>query len=479
MLATLLALVLAACGGVFPAPSASGPPSTSRASHTPSGPPTPLPSIELPGQFSSQNITATLQALEQVATDHGGVRTAGTAGYDASVDYVVGQLESFAYQVQTPSFTMATYRELPGSTVSVLDGGPTFSAPDDFRAMIYSADGDLTATVARVGFDDGGSQGCNAADWRDFPEGSIALTPAGPCFRRDEVLLAEDAGAVALVVSYPDYGAGEARRPTLIQPGGIDIPVLSAIGALGDALSEASDAGAWVRIGLRTEIGSATVRNVIAETGTGGRVAMVGGHLDSVHDGPGINDNGSGVAAVLEIARIVAQGAPAGRYRFGFWAGEEFGLLGSRDYMLGLSQAERQAIAAYLNLDMIGSPNGVAFVYRDQRAAAASASISDYLMAWLRQNGPGAEPEDLGGSSDHYFFADAGIPTGGIFSGATERKTAEQAATYGGTARQMMDACYHLACDTAANVDVERTVLYAQAAARALLLIGRGDLAAP
>ena len=472
-------LLLAGCGTV--SPSVTPPPAA--ASGQPSAARTPLPSVELPGDISAADIRPHLLALEEIAQQNGGVRTAGTPGYEASVDYVADQLREFGYQVRTPSFVMATYRELPGSSVQVLDGGPMFETGEDFRAMIYSASGQLTAEIFPLGYPDSpggaGRQGCAAEDWEGFPEGAIALTPPGPCLRRDEAILAAEAGAAALVVSYPDLGPGQARRPTLIQPGGIEIPVLSATGQLGETLRQAAEAGTRVRIDIRTEIGSATVRNVIAETGGEGPVAMIGAHLDSVHDGPGINDNGSGVAAVLEIARLLAGGDAEGSVRFAFWATEEFGLHGSRSYVLGLSEDEASAIAAYLNLDMLGSTNGVPMVYRDSGAASGSSAISDYLVGWLEAAGIGAEAEDLGGGSDHHFFAEAGIPTGGIFSGATERKSASQAAAYGGEAGEPMDPCYHLACDTAQNVDTERVAIYALAAARAALLIAQGRLLPP
>ena len=96
---------------------------------------------------------------------------------------------------------------------------------------------------------------------------------------------------------------------------------------------------------------------------------MLGGHLDSVHDGPGINDDGSGVAALLEIARAVAGGVDGGRIRFAFWAGEEYGLYGSRAYVTSLSPEDVSALAGYLNLDMLGSLNAVPFVYDDSQAA--------------------------------------------------------------------------------------------------------------
>jgi Zn-dependent M28 family amino/carboxypeptidase len=475
-----MVLLLAACGETAPSATASVLPSAA-ASGAAAGSAAPLPEVELPGEISADAYRQHLDALQRIADENDGVRTVGTPGYQASVEYAIVQLQSFGYHVTTPTFPMPTFRELPGSTIEVQGYGTAFAAPDEFKAMIFAASGALSAAVATVGYPGSpggeGRQGCAADDWAGFPDGAIALTPPGPCYRRDEAILAQEAGAVALIVAYPDREVGEVLRPTLIRPDEIRIPVISAAGTVGDALAKASDADTEVHVRVRTEIEQATVRNVIAEwEGSADRVVMIGAHLDSVHDGPGINDNGSGTAAVLEIARLLAGGEEPATFRFALWAGEELGLYGSGSYVSGLNSGERRAIAAYLNLDMLGSMNGVPFVYRDAAAAPGSKAIGDFLAGWLRANGSGAEFEDLGGGSDHYFFEEAAIPTGGIFSGATEVKSPAQASAHGGQADEPMDACYHLACDRADNVDVERAVLYATDAASVMLLIARGEL---
>lgn len=461
-----LPLLMAACAAPTGSPTA-----------LPSG--SALPSIELPREIESADIRAHLEALMEIAIDNGGLRTAGTAGYEASVQYVADQLREMGYSVDTPEFEMATYVELPGGVVEVA-GGPTFETGADFKAMIYSASGDLTAAVTSIGFGDDERGGCAESDFDGFVEGTIALAPPGPCYRREVVLRAVAAGAVALVVSDPQYAAGEPRRPTLLAPNGIDIPVLSATGEVGEALQAAAEDGAEVHIGVHTEIGSAMVHNVIAEShGIAERVVMLGGHLDGVHDGPGINDNGSGMAALLEVARLLVEERPEARVRLAFWGGEEFGLLGSRAYLDGLSTDDRAEVAAYLNLDMLGSSNYVPIVYDEPGAAAGSAAIADFLVAYLEAAGISPERMDLGGGSDHYFFTEARIPTGGLFSGATEIKTDAQAEAYGGTADDAMDACYHLACDTVENVNLDLVAAFAEAATAVTLALSRSALELP
>jgi len=125
---------------------------------------------------------------------------------------------------------------------------------------------------------------------------------------------------------------------------------------------------------------------------------------------------------------------------------------------------------------MLGSPNYVPFVYDAPSAALGSKQIADFLVSYLEEAGIGAEATDLGSSSDHASFDGLGIPTGGIFTGATELKSATQAARFGGTADAPMDACYHLACDRVENVNVELVAELAQAALALAVAIASGQL---
>ncbi len=397
-----------------------------------------------------------LAALQGIADAHDGVRTVGTAGYEASVDWAADQLRGLGFAVDTPQEPLTTFRELPGSVLQV--DGATFRGPDALHALIYSASGDVRGPVAILG-----ASGCDGGDFANVPTGAIVVTTKGGCLRRQQVENAESHRAVALLFVYPDRGPGKILRPTLISPEGIDIPAVAVTAEAGRALTAA--AGHEAHIAVRTEREPGTLRNVVATLGTGDRVIMLGGHLDSVVDGPGINDNGSGVAALLEVARGVASiGVPDGTtVRIAFWGGEEFGLLGSGAYVRGLSASERARIVAYLNLDMVGSPNGVTFVYSDPQGPRGSGAMTIDYEVWFAQHGLPTERDALGGSSDHYWFAQNGIPTGGIFSGATEVKTTEEASVEGGTAGAATDACYHLPCDTLDNVDLHRAATAADA----------------
>ena len=188
--------------------------------------------------------------------------------------------------------------------------------------------------------------------------------------------------------------------------------------------------------------------NVIAETpgGDGEHVVMAGGHLDSVRGGPGINDNGSGAAALIEAAEAIGPDPPGSRVRFAFWGAEELGLLGSRHYVSSLDRAQRRQISAYINFDMVGSPNPVPEFYAD-----GDAELGRVLR---RAAGRPLGGVSVGGSSDHAPFMAAGVPVNGLYTGANER----------GPGGRPRDPCYHLACDTAARVN--RPVLLRMARAR-------------
>ena len=396
-------------------------------------------------------LRADLEILQRIADANGGIRAVGTSGYEAAVDAAAASLEDIGFAVETPSVSFTGFIELPGASLTV--DGRTFAAPDELHALIYSAGGDVTGPVAVLD-----ESGCEPGHFADVPSGAIVLTTGGGCFRRDQALNAADAGAAAFVVGYPDRGAGEIYRPTLIDPAGITIPVVSVtddgVRALRDA--EGDDA----HLAVETERAPATLRNVIASLGEGPSVLMLGAHLDSVLDGPGLNDNGSGVVALLEVARaIVETGVPEGwTVRIGLWGGEEFGDIGSRAYV----ETSGDDVAAYLNLDMAGSPNGATLVYDEAGAPSGSEEITRAFEAWLDARGEPHAPIDIGGSSDHFAFGQGGIPTGGLFAGASETGSAAQPAASGSTGGPA-DACYHLACDDLDNVDVARVALFAEA----------------
>ena len=205
-----------------------------------------------------------------------------------------------------------------------------------------------------------------------------------------------------------------------------------------------------------------TLRNVVAQTRSGGteQVVLVGAHLDSVPEGPGINDNGSGVAALLEIAtRLGGSPEVTNAVRFAFWGAEEPGLYGSTEYAGALSAAERARIMLYLNVDMVGSPNAGYFVQggvgddETQTGPPGSAEVARVLAEQLALSGVAVETTTFEEDSDFAPFVEDGIPSGGVLSGDEQEKSRAQAAVWGGQAGQVFDPCFHQACDGLDNVD--------------------------
>ncbi|MGH2755640.1 MAG: M20/M25/M40 family metallo-hydrolase [Actinomycetota bacterium] len=417
-----------------------------------SDPRTPDTAAEARRAVTVERIREHLEALAAIATENGGNRAAGTAGYDGSVEYVARRLEEAGYDVTLQRFSAPVFEQLRPSVLEV-HGGRRFVDGKDFKAMIYSAAGDVTAPLATASFDpDGTGREGLGCDGLSLPPGSVALLRPGPCFFRDQVVNAVKTGARAVIFAVPEYSRhGGVLRPTLITPDGIDVPVVAATDAAGRALYAAGE-GAEIHVATEVSSGREEVANVIADSNGGdGDIVMMGGHLDSVIDGPGINDNGSGVATILEVAEEFAGAAFERPTRFAFWAGEELGLLGSRHYISTLDD-EVDDIAVYLNFDMLASSNHVHYVYADQGPEAGEA-ITAAFEAALDRAGEPHETIDLEGRSDHGPFLQARVPVGGLFSGADDRKTERQERLFGGTAGAQADPCYHRACDDLDNVD--------------------------
>ena len=404
-------------------------------------------------------------AWQAIAETAGGNRFAGTPGHANSATYVADQLRAAGY---TPTFQEfeydAFFERTPSQLQQISPTATTYTNGVEFRVMSYSGSGDVTAPLA---VPSGDARGCYAADWAGFPAGSIALVqrgtpagfPGGSCTFRIKHDQARDAGASAVLVynNVPGVVNG-----TLGATGLSERPALGLTQSLGESL-RAQLASSPVTMRVRTDTGSERLatRNVFAETpGDPSNVVMVGAHLDSVTAGPGINDNGSGSAAILETAIQMAKTTPRNKVRFAWWSAEESGLIGSTYYVANLPQAERDKIALYLNFDMVGSPNFARFVYDGDNSTgtgsvgpAGSDVIERVFYGYFESQGLAAEPSPFNGRSDYgpFIAAAVGIPAGGLFTGAEGIKTAAQALKYGGTAGIAFDPCYHAACDTYAN----------------------------
>lgn len=377
---------------------------------------------QLPRELSRARISADLRALERIADRSGGNRAAGTPGYRASVEHVRAQLKRAGYAPRVVGFPFVEFQE---TTERARQIEPTRR---DLRveALEYSPSTPGNGLRARVVAAD---DGCEPGDF-DGVRGVIALARRGTCFFSVKARNAHNAGAIALLVFNSEPGLFDG---TLGDPQASPIPVAGIEGRVGPEL--AASPNTVVELELETQRQRSSSQNVIAETRPGARrVLMVGAHLDSVRDGPGINDNATGVVALLEIARVVRKKYPQLSVRFAFWGAEELGLFGSRAYA---DTADRARIVGYLNFDVLGSPSRERGVYKGPFAAR--------LLSYFERRGVQAQQIDIGGRSDHFPFDQIGIPTGGLFAGGYE--------------------CYHRACDRVASVDLAVLDELARAAA--------------
>jgi Zn-dependent M28 family amino/carboxypeptidase len=428
------------------------------------------------------------QAFQDIADTHGGTREASTPGYQASVDYVANAMESAGYGVTIQSFDYPFFEELAPAELEQIAPTPTVYPYFDaagFATMEYSGSGDVTAVAEGVDLvlpaapePSTSTSGCEATDFAAFTPGNIAVVQRGSCEFALKVQNAEAAGAVGVIIfNEGQPGRTAAFLGTLSGPGAT-IPV---VGAAFDVGVEVAAGGVQVRMFVDAISETRISSNVLAETSGGrdDRVVLVGAHLDSVPEGPGIQDNGSGSAAILEIAlQMNALNIhPRNKVRFAWWGAKESGLVGSQFYVNNLTKREIKNIALNLNFDMIGSPNFVRFVYDGDGSDTpfagpnGSENIEQVFLNYFADDAGGlpTQPVALRGRSDYAPFVAADIPVGGLFTGAEGIKTDDEAAIYGGTAGEQYDPCYHLACDTFDNISLEALDQMSDAAAHAVL----------
>jgi Zn-dependent M28 family amino/carboxypeptidase len=367
--------------------------------------------VQLPEALDMDRVRADLVALQRIADQNGGTRAAGTTGYVASVRYVRDQLTRAGYRTDILSFPFTTYTELVERGRQVAPRRRSFRV----EALDYSPSTPQRGLRGRVVAAD---DGCEATDFIGV-RGRIALARRGACFTAQKAQIASQLGAIALLVYNAEPGPLNA---TLGDPRAAPIPVAAVEAATARSFQQGR---VVVELTIRAHSKRTTQKNVVADSRpSAGRVLMIGGHLDSVREGPGINDNGTGVAVLLEIARALRRVAPQRPVRFAFWGAEEFGLFGSSAYARSADVGE---IAAYLNFDMLGSR-------LDERVREVYAGpFAERWLGYFRSKGLRAEIVDLAGRSDHAPFAQRGIPTGGLFAG--------------------IPRCYHLACDRVSSID--------------------------
>jgi hypothetical protein len=313
--------------------------------------------------------------LQEIADVNNGTRASGTPGFDQSADYVANALEDAGYIVTRQQFEFPFFQETADPEFERISPNPVVYTPNDpagFFTLQYSGGGEAQAAVQPVDITipptpvPSSTSGCEGSDFAGFTPGNIALVQRGTCTFFQKAQNAITAGAVAVIVfNEGQPGRTEAFAGTLGEP--ITIPAIGTSFAIGEEFYTLSSQTVTARVAVTALSELRMTENVFGDTrfGSNRHLVVVGAHLDSVLPGPGINDNGSGTATILDIAQKLSSFRlfPRNKLRFAFWGAEESGLLGSTYYVGQLTEEQLSRTMLNLNFDMLGSPNYVRFVY--------------------------------------------------------------------------------------------------------------------
>jgi len=427
---------------------------------------------------TAKGVLKHIDAFQRIADANDGTRASGTPGYDASADYVQRLLTKAGYQVTRQQFDFPFYEEEHWLFTQTGPAPRDFVDGVDFDLMEYSGSGAVESAVVAIDLNltdqAATTSGCEASDFDGVDiTGKIALMQRGTCAFGDKAANAEAAGAAGAIIMNQGNGTDPSRHEIYAGTLGVPIGIPTFATTYGLGVELAQTPGVVLRLEAQTTIETRSTSNVIAQTrhGRTDNVVMAGAHLDSDLAGPGVNDNGSGSAALLEVALQMAKVKPHNAVRFAWWGAEENGLLGAEYYVGQLTESAADDIALYLNFDMVASPNYVFGVYDGDDSAQegegpgpqGSAAIETVFERFFTARGKATAAADFTGRSDYGPFIAIGIPAGGLFTGAEGLKTAEEAAQFGGVAGAAYDPCYHAACDSMTPVaDGGDAAIYAQ-----------------
>ncbi|KAI8317559.1 putative lipoprotein aminopeptidase LpqL [Colletotrichum sp. SAR11_240] len=402
----------------------------------------PLTADKAEADILTTELERNLWNLNKIAKDNGGNRAFGLPGYKASSDYILERVQGrFHKQLDTKiqyfNHTFAQTREIK---VTGPDGEDVYVVALQYNHPTSLPDGD-TAPLIDTPVDDERGSGCFADQWEGIDAtGKLALVKRGVCAISDKLKLAKAAGAVGVILYNQTPGTNIGSATLSAENLGLLVPVGLIPLEVATAWQERLKAGETLEVTLLVdaEWDERETWNIISETKEGdpNNVIVLGAHLDSVQAGPGVNDDGSGTSALLEIAGSFKKYSGfKNKVRFIWWGAEESGLVGSLYYTAQLSEAEADAIRFYWNYDMIGSINPVYNVYLGDNEGDkfGAQPIHDYIAAQ-------GKPAAFGGFGS----------SSGIFTGAGEPT----------------DPCYHLACDTLDNINWDAITINTKAAAR-------------
>lgn len=453
-------LLLAACllpQSAAAAVSAGGGADTATAHSTGGTPPSARALADrLAKDVTDRDVHRHLRALQHIADISGGNRGHDRIGFTRSVRYVSGLLKAAGYRVSEQT--------VPYTDFDVTEERLTVSGAGKGSGRVKALMTRYTPSTSARGIDaplaalPSGRTGCTAADYKGVgAAGSAVVLARAACGYATQQKAAAAAGARAVLLYYPTPSPDNVYRLLGFDPADYTIPIASVPQRDGERLARAAAGGhARAHLTLRADTVRRTTVNLVADTAGGDRehTVLLGSHLDSVTEGPGINDNGSSAATVLQTALELAprQHAVKNRVRFVWWGAEELADVGSEHYVGQLSAAQRRQTAAVLNAELIASPNDGRFVW--DPGSGGSHVIAGLFAGYFAARGLPYErtsPDSIG--SDHLPFQAAGIPVGGLDGGSMGVKTPAQQAKFGGRAGQMFDPCYHQPCDDLGTVN--------------------------
>jgi Zn-dependent M28 family amino/carboxypeptidase len=449
--------------------------------------------ITLAQLIDASRIFDHLESFQQIANENSGNRVAGSSGYDESVRYVRDVLSNTNFVLTEQEFTCRYFEEITVPVVEITAPTPkTYEWWNEFRTVTYSGSGDVTGEIVFIdpvmppGTEiNTSTSGCEIEDFTGVDlTGKIAVIQRGSCIHQEKAENAANSGASAVIIyNEGTEGRTDVYSTRLARMEDVSIPVLVVSHEIGAELYNLVNSGQSVTVHVNVNARDewTPIANVIAETpaGRSDQVIVVGAHLDSVREGPGINDNCSGSATILELARLMSEQGynPVNKIVFAWWGAEEQGLVGSYHYISDLYEnhpAQYQNISMYINLDMTASPNYIrtvtdsdgsdiqhAFEYIPGGSSELEATFADYFNS---RNLPFVQTS-LSASSDQYCFAAYGIPSSMLYAGGGSQKTQELYDLFGGTIGEPLDACWHQPCDTTDNINMEILLQNAQALA--------------
>jgi Zn-dependent M28 family amino/carboxypeptidase len=448
---------------------------------------------KLAAAVTLDNVMRHVQAFQAISDANGHTRASGTPGFDASVNYVSSQLTKAGYHVTRQPFDFDYFAETAAPILQqVSPHAVSYVADADFLTATFSGSGDVTAPVQGVNLtipatpEPSSASGCDPADFAGFVTGNIALIQRGTCAFTDKVANAEAAGASAVIIFNEGQPGRTARPPMNLGGPGTTVPVMGASYDVGVALSQ----GAVAHVSVTADSEVRTTYNLIAQTNSGrtDNVVVAGAHLDALPPvsptqpsdfvSAAINASGTPSAALLETALQLAKTKVNNAVRFIWWGAGELSEQGSFTYVFGLSDAELANIGAYVDFDSLASRNGVYGVYDGDGSAQigdvgpdGSGALESIIGSYYDRRGVPHEPTGFVGRSDYEPFILVGVATGGLFDGAEQSKTPEEAAIFGGTAGEWYDPCYHAPCDDINNVDHARLAVNSKVMANVIGLL--------